>query len=310
MKTLKQSVKDFLEINRSLGYKMEHHRLYLNHFALFMKNKRATTITSDLALEWAMLPKEVEPYTWVFRLAVIRSFSKYRLAKDKCTEIPSTKLLPIRYRRRHPHIYKMSEVQKLLMAAKSPSNSFWGLDNFTLYCVLGLAAATGLRRSELLKLNRDDVDLKNRFLTIKMTKFRKSRLVPLHLTVAKMLQQYDRHRQSQTNVNTDAFFVTKRGFRITTPTINFGFLRASEKAGLRRSGESFGPRLHDLRHTFAVNTLIRWLHEADEIDKKIPALSTYLGHVDPKSTHWYFSCAPELMRVARVRMEKAAGSVL
>jgi len=310
VKTLKQSVAEFLKVNQLLGYKMRHHQIYLNNFVLFMKSKRAAAITSNLALEWAMLPKDVTPHTWAFRLGVIRCFARYRQAKDKRTEIPSTDLLPIRYRRRHPYIYKKSEVRKLLMAAKSPSNSFWGLSNNTLYYILGLAAATGLRRSEILKLNLDDVDLINGVLTIKMTKFRKSRLVPLHPTVIKKLQQYVRRRLIQANSKTDAFFVTKRGIRLTTPTLNFGFLHASIKAGLRKSGEPFGPRLHDLRHTFAVNTLIRWLREADEIDNKIPALSTYLGHVNPKSTHWYFSCVPELMRLVRLKMEKADGGIL
>lgn len=301
---------EFLQVYQSLGYKMVPHRLYLNHFVLFMKRKRATTITSDLALEWAMLPKDVTPHTWAFRLSVIRCFAKYRLATDRRTEIPSTNLLPIQYKRRHPYIYNKIEIRNLLIAAKSSSNSYWGLNNNTLYYILGLAAATGLRRNELLKLNQNHVDLKSGVLTINMTKFKKSRLMPLHPSVTKMLLEYDKQRLTQENIKTDAFFVTKRGQRITASTINFGFLHASIKAGLRESGKSFGPRLHDLRHTFAVNTLIKWLREADEVDKKIPALSTYLGHVDPESTHWYFSCVPELMRLSRLRMEKSFGGVL
>lgn len=142
-----------------------------------------------------------------------------------------------------------------------------------------------------------------------MTKFSKSRLVPLHPTVNKTLQQYDRRFRNQAKFKTDAFFVTKQGCRITTSTINFGFLHASIKAGPRKSGESFGPRLHDLRHTFAVSTLIKWLRETNEVDTKIPTLSTYLGHINPKSTHWYFSCVPELMRLARLRMEKSTGGI-
>lgn len=122
---------------------------------MFYEKKQAATITGELALEWAMLPKDATPHTWAFRLGVIRSFAKYRRATDRRTQIPSSNLLPIRYRRRHPYIYKEREIRLLLIAAKSPLNTFWGLDNFTLYCIIELAVATGLRRIQLLNLDLD-----------------------------------------------------------------------------------------------------------------------------------------------------------
>lgn len=305
MKSLKKSVESFLECNRSLGYKMEHHTHYLRDFVSFMERRNAAVITSKLALEWAVQVKAT-PHTWAFRLGMIRRFARYRSSIDRRTDIPSTKLLPIRYRRRHPYIYSKTEIRRLLEAARSPKKPFWGVGAHTLYAVLGLATSTGLRRSELINLDVDDVDLDRGILAIKMTKFNKSRMVPIHRTVVRRLLEYCRLRNAQQNLQTNAFFVTKRGQRLSRPTINFAFRAASVQAGLRGAKDSFGPRLHDLRHVFAVNILIGWLREGADVDNKIPRLSTYLGHVSPQHTYWYFSCVPQLMNLARRRMEDAA----
>jgi len=309
MKSLKKSVESFLECNRSLGYKMEHHTHYLRDFVSFMKRRNMFLITNTLALEWAMEVKAT-PHTWSFRLGVIRRFARYHFLIDRRTEIPSTRLLPIRYRRRHPYLYSNAEISRLLEAAGNPKKPFWGIASHTLYAVLGLTASTGLRRSELINLDVDDVDLGQGILAIKMTKFNKSRMVPVHRTVVRRLREYCRLRDAQPNLKTNAFFVTKQGKRLSRPTINFAFRHASVQAGLRGAKDSHGPRLHDLRHTFAVNTLVGWLRKKADVDSKIPRLSTYLGHVSPQNTYWYFSCAPKLMNLARRRMEDAAKEIV
>jgi integrase/recombinase XerD len=305
MKKLRKAADIFLETNRALGYKMERHTLYLGDFVSFMERKRARFITNELAIQWAMLPKQVTPHTWAFRLRTIRRFAKYQSCADKRTEIPSTKLLASRYLRCHPYIYSRSEINKLLAAAKSPNRPFWSIESHTLYTALGLIASTGLRRSEILKLNDVDVDLQSGIIKVISTKFQKSRLVPIHPTVVKRLCEYRRHRNTQLNLKSNAFFVTKQGLRLSRSTINFAFIFASRQAGLRDVTDSFGPRLHDLRHTFAVYTLIQWLRRGVDVDNRLPALSAYLGHTDPKSTYWYFSCVPELMRLTRKKMEQA-----
>ncbi len=167
-----------------------------------------------------------------------------------------------------------------------------------------------MRRCELLKLNQEDVDLRSGILKITQTKFQKTRLVPLHPTVTRKLRKYIQLRNRQSNLNTNALFVTKRGTRVPIPSMNFAFRHVTIFAGLRGAKDSRGLRLHDLRHTFAVNYLIRLLRKSPEsgVDHKIPALSVYLGHVNPKATYWYFSCVPELMNLARARMKKAARS--
>jgi len=159
-------------------------------------------------------------------------------------------------------------------------------------------------------LNEADVDLKSGTIRVILTKFQKSRLVPIHPTVVTRLSEYRRYRNTQLNPKSNAFFVTKQGLRLSKSAINFAFIFASRQAGLRSVTDSFGPRLHDLRHTFAVHTLIQWLRSGVDVDNRLPALSTYLGHTDPNSTYWYFSCVPELMRLTRKKMEQAMGACL
>ncbi len=207
MKSLKKSVESFLECNRSLGYKMEHHTHYLRDFVSFMERRNAVVITNPLALEWAMKVKAT-PHTWSFRLGVIRRFARYRFLTDRRTEIPSARLLPIRYRRRHPYLYSKAEISRLLEAARTPKKPFWGIGSHTLYAVLGIAASAGLRRAELINLNTDDVDLGQGILAIKMTKFNKSRMVPIHRTVVRKLLEYRRLRDVQGNLKTDASALT------------------------------------------------------------------------------------------------------
>lgn len=306
MISLSRSVAGFLKYHTSLGYKMNRHELYLQNFLSFLKQRRARVITNQLSLGWAMLPRDVTPYTWALRLQTIRRFAKYRFLEDPRTEIPHTELLPIRYRRRHPYIYSDDEIRRLLAAAQLPAKPFWGIDAQTAHTAFGLVATTGIRRSELINLNQCDVDLTGRIIKIHNTKFNKSRLVPIHSTVTKRLQEYAQHRKSLSHSATDPFFLTKRGHRLSTSTVNFAFSAAAQQAGLR--GDVKSPRLHDLRHSFAVRLLIEWLKQSSvNVDQKMPALSTYLGHANPSATYWYLSCVPELMRLAKARMEEVRG---
>ena len=305
MKSLRRSAGEFVAGKRSLGYKIEQPARYLQDFVSFMGRKKAGFITSKLALEWAMRPKQVTSHTWSIRLRAIRQFARYRILADRRTEIPSTSLLSSRYRRRNPYIYSNAEVGRLLRAAKSIPSPL-GLERHTMYTAVGLVASTGLRRRELIMLNQEDADLKAGVLKINMTKFGKSRLVPLHPTVTQKLRKYAQLRNAHLQQNTNAFFITEFGTRISRAWVHLGFVAISRKAGLRGPTDSFGPRLHDLRHRFSVNTLIGWLRDGADIDYKIPALSTYLGHTNPTSTYWYFSCVPELMRLAQAKMERTA----
>lgn len=303
MKNLSNSIEEYIGFNRSLGRKMKQDASYLRNFSAFMCAKKKQSISEDLAVEWATLPKSVQPHTWTVRLATIRRFARFRLMQDRKTQIPENNRLNSKYRRRHPHIYSDTEVQLLLAAALKPHRPFWGINSLTLYTAVGLAATTGIRRSEILGLNNEDVFLREGLLKIERTKFNKSRLVPIDKTVATVLAKYAAFRQS-VKLQSNSFFITKRGLRVPDSTINFAFVAAASQAGLQNA------RLHDLRHTFAVKTLIGWLHANESVDHRIHALTTYLGHTNPSSTYWYFSCVPKLMELSRDRMIAMEGSSL
>lgn len=310
MKSLRQAKEDFLRGRQALGYKLVRHSFYLRDFVSFLEARNTTFITTALALEWTKRTTGKKINTLASRLGIIRQFAKYRILADKRTEVPPEKFFPWRSIRRHPYIYSRNEIARLMVAAQTPSWEPCGIDQQTLYTVIGLAASTGLRRGELVNLNQEDVDLTKGILAIKMTKFGKSRFVPIHPTVSRKLGNYVQYRdEKHPKLNTNAFFISMKGLRVSTVSLNTSFRRASWSAGLVNPDVP-SPRLHDLRHTFAVKTLINWLRASVDIDAKVPALSAYLGHLKPKDTYWYFTCDPQLMKLAKARMEQKAEVVL
>ena len=304
MNPLRKAVKDYLMMRRSLGFKLRDMGYNLQHFVSFMEQQRAPIITTALALRWAKRPQNVQPAHWAVRLSYVRSFARYWSATEPRTEIPPLGLLPFRYQRSTPHIYCDNEIQQLLKAANNLP-PLRGLRRWTYHCLFGLMAVTGLRISEAITLNREDVDLKQGLLTIRLTKFGKSRLVPIHSSTITKLKQYTHQRDNlYPRPSTSRFFLSNRGTPLTDCMVRQTFVKLSCQLGLRKASDSFGPRLHDLRHRFAVTTLLHWYRTGVDVEQRLPVLSTYLGHAHVTDTYWYLSAIPELLALTKDRLEK------
>jgi integrase len=308
MSALQAALEEYLAIRRSLGFELRHVAGYLSDFVALADAEGAFHLTTALALRWAKQPATAHPANWARRLGVVRHFAAWRSASDPHTEIPADGLLPYRYRRKPPHIYSDDEIARLVQAAAElPSAN--GLRAHTYATFFGLLAVTGMRVSEALKLDRQDVDLREGIVTIRRTKFGKSRLVPLHPSSRDALQGYAGRRDAiLPGLSTPAFFVSERGTRITEWSARYTFATISRHIGLRapaggqRHGR--GPRLHDMRHRFAARTLIDWYRTGVDVEREIPKLATYLGHVHVNDTYWYIEGVPELLQLATERLEE------
>lgn len=304
MKTLRDGVEEYLEMRRALGFKLRLPGAALYDFVSFLEQEGASYITTELALRWATGPQEVQPAQWANRLSFVRTFAQYWSATEPRTEIPPLGLLPYRYQRRMPYIYSNEEIRRLLEASKNLSPET-GFRRWTYYTLFGLLAVTGLRISEAIALNCEDVDLERCILTIHNAKFRKSRFVPIHISTLNRLKQYAHQRDHfLPNRMTSNFFVSERGKPLNDFTVRWTFVKLSRQIGLRGPSDSFGPRLHDLRHRFAANTLMHWYRSGLDVEQRLPTLSTYLGHSHVADTYWYLSAVPELLALAGARVEK------
>ena len=296
MSQLQKALEEYLTLRRALGFKLSHEDPALHKFVSFMDQAEAPVITTKLALQWAQQPVAVQPAQWANRLGMVRRFAQYWSATDPRTEVPPQGLLPHRYRRRSPYIYNHNEISQLIQAAKMlPSTT--GLRPYTHSTVLGLLVVTGMRISEITNLNREDVDLTQGILTIRQTKFGKSRLVPIHPSTQCVLQDYaSRRDRIYPKPKTPAFFVTEQSTRLMHWTVRVTFIRLSHQTGLRGPDDRYGPHLHDFRHRFAVQTLLHWYRTGVDVEQHLPELATYLGHTLVADTYWYLSAVPELLQ--------------
>ena len=279
----------------------------LRSFVDFAERENASYITTDLALRWARQPQHAQPATWAWRLRMVRRFALWLSASDPRTEVPPAGLLPHRYARKRPYIYRDAEIQKLVRTAgQLPSPA--GLKGRTYATIFGLLAVTGMRISEALALDREDVNLNEGVLRIRRTKFGKSRLVAVHASTRHILTAYAAERDRVLRrPATPAFFVTEGGRRVTEWATRYNFANVSRQLGLRSpvtdGRHGHGPRLHDMRHRFAVCTLLNWYRTGIDIEREIPKLATYLGHVHVHETYWYIEAVPELLELAARRLE-------
>jgi len=303
MNNLQAALDEYLNVRRALGFKLRDEGTVLPQFLLFLDKKDASFITTDLALRWATQPESVLPSHWARRLSMVRVFARFHSAVDPRTEIPPQGLLPFRYRRKPPYIYDDSEISRLLEASNHLRPAI-GLRASTYSTLFGLLAVTGMRVSEPIALNRRDVDLTRGILTVRLTKFGKSRLVPVHLSTLGKLAEYSRLRDRIFNrPKCPSFFVSERGTRLTHWSVRRTFVKLSRAIGLRGPHESHGPRLHDLRHTFAVKTLIGWYQTGVDVERHMPELAAFLGHTHVNDTYWYISAVPELLGLANKRLD-------
>ena len=304
MNTLRKAVREYLTMRRNLGFKMDGADKPLLNFITFLEQHGAVYITQQLALTWAQQPSGARPAEWARRLRLVRGFALHRSATDPRTQVPPCGLLPHRPQRSAPYLYTQEEISRLLNAAREMSPGA-GLRPWTYYCLFGLLNVSGLRIGEARNLELQDVDLKEALLTVRGAKFGKSRLVPLHASTCKVLADYIvRRERFLSGRHACHLFISHRGNRLDGGEIRRTFYALSRKIGLRGPSDSHGPRLHDMRHRFAVQTLLRWYRAGEDAERRLPILSAYLGHVHVADTYWYLSQWPELMREAMRRLER------
>jgi integrase/recombinase XerD len=305
MNTLRQALDEYLDMRRALGFKLHDAGRALADFVSFMDRHHASHITRPLALAWAKQPSKVGPVEWARRLSWVRIFARHRSATDPRTQIPEPDLLPYRPQRARPYLYSEREIRDLLRAAlQLPSDD--ELQPWTYHCLFGLLSVSGLRVGEARNLELADVDLDAAVLTVRGSKFGKSRLVPLHASTCRVLADYIARREEiwAGRPASSHLFVNRRGNRLDIGQIHRIFYRLSRQIGLRGRTDRHGPRLHDMRHRFATSTLLRWYRTGEDAERRMPILSAYLGHVHCSDTFWYLSAMPELMREAMARLER------
>jgi integrase len=307
MSQLCEASERYLQLRRNLGCKLRESGRLLQNFVAFAEREGASHVTTDLALRWAQQPAGAQPATWASRLQEVRRFALWLSAADRRTEVPPAGLLPGRYVRKRPYIYSDAEVRDLVRTARQLASAA-GLKGRTYATIFGLLSVTGMRVSEVLALDREDVDLDEGVLRIRRTKFGKSRLVAVHDSTRQALADYARERDRVVRrPDASAFFLSERGDRVTGCAARYNFAKVSREVGLRapaadrRHGR--GPRLHDMRHRFAVCTLLRWYRSGADVEREIPKLATYLGHVHVNETYWYLEAVPELLELAARRLE-------
>jgi integrase/recombinase XerD len=307
MNTLRQALHEYLQLRRSLGFKLHDAGLQLPRFVHFMEQRQAEHITARLALEWARQSTTVQPAEWARRLGFVRGFARYRSTTDPATEVAAAGLLPHRSTRARPYLYSEREIEQLLAAALRLPTAWprTPLRPHLYHCLFGLLSVTGLRIGEALHLHVGDADLAQQVLTIRSAKLGRQRLVPLHPSTCAVLAGYLEQRAQAFGGRASTYlFVSNRGNRLDGGDVHRTFYALSRQIGLRGANDSHGPRLHDLRHRFAVNTLLRWYASGADAARRLPVLSTYLGHVHVADTYWYLSEWPELMSQAMARLER------
>ncbi|WP_427170595.1 tyrosine-type recombinase/integrase [Arthrobacter sp. 92] len=300
MSVLEQDLADYLQLRRSLGHELAEARWLLPGFVAYLDAHGASTVTIEAALEWAQRSPTGQPTTvGPHRMTAARGFARYLAGIYPGTEIPPFGLMPRRQRWRRPFIYSTADIEALMGQARSSIAP--PLRAATYETLIGLLAASGLRIGEAIKLDRSDIDWSEGVLLIRESKFGKSRLVPLHSTTMQALARHTELRDElEPRPKEPSFFVSRTHKRLSYAVVCQTFRQLVDAAGIG-AGAPSAPRLHDLRHTFAVSTLLNWYRTGEDVQAKLPSLSTYLGHREPASTYWYLSAAPELLALAAAR---------
>jgi integrase len=306
MSELRHALADYLSLRRSLGYKLQRPEKLLHQFITFLKSAGTQSITTKHALTWACQPENGNANWWAHRLSVVRGFANYLHGIDAVVEVPPRDLLPCHPHRASPYLYHEEEIAALIEAASTLSTP---LRVATYQTLIGLLAVTGMRIGEAINLDRQDFDAGNGVLVIRHAKFNKMREVPLHATTVAVLHRYLARRERQRcAARTSALFISTAGTRLRYCNVQWTFQRLVRQAGLVPRTACCRPRIHDLRHAFAVRTLIEAYRDGCDTQQRLTLLSTYLGHVDPARTYWYLSAAPELLAKAAERLNPRLGS--
>ncbi len=310
MTTLSKSLDDYLKLRRALGFKLTGPEAILRNLVDLAAQERAKYITIALALRCARRPADGATYTWSHRMRSIRLFAAWCKTRDARTEVPDASLLNASVTRQAPFIFSQQQIADLVReAAKLECKR--GLRSSTFSTMFGLLAVAGLRISEAVALDRSDVDLHNGLLTIRDTKFGKTRLVPLSESTVVALRRYAKLRDRALPAKSSpAFFISERERRVTPYATRYNFALVSRAIGLRKPAggrrHGRGPRVHDLRHSFAVRTMIDWYRGGVDVERTLPKLAAYLGHAHIHDTYWYIEAVPELLQLATERLTRRA----
>jgi integrase/recombinase XerD len=303
MTVLDQAVNDYLTTRRSLGFKLEKVELHLRSFLRHLDATAQSVITIDAAVEWACTPAGADPYWWSSKLTAVRGFARWWSVFDPVTEIPGPDVLPASRtaRRAEPYPFTDDDVSALMAAAQTMPSP---LRAATYKTLIGLLAVTGMRVGEAIRLDRTDFDTEQAILTIRGAKFGKTRLVPIHPSAVDALIAYDQTRQAHVpKPSTPALFVSTTGTRLIYNNVHCEWFELCRLVGLEALSKRCRPRPHDLRHRFAITTLVGWHENGENVHTRLPELSTYLGHVSPADTYWYLRAVPELMALAAEMLE-------
>lgn len=305
MSALTRHVEDYLRLRRALGFKLEREGELLAQLVGYLGAAGSETLTSELAVAWARQPAGVQPNHWAKRLGVARRFAIYLQTIDPATQVPPPGVFPARRNRPTPYLWSLSDIRRLLDGARGLRSPLRAATHEALF---GLLACSGMRIGEVVALGREDLDLDAGVITVREAKFDRSRLVPLHPTTTQALRRYAAERDRLCpRPGSSAFFLSSTGTALNRCGVGKTFRKITTEIGLRTA--TVHPRIHDMRHSFAVHTLIEWHRSDVDIDEHIGALSTYLGHVSPADTYWYLSASPELMELAAERLHARFGAV-
>jgi len=305
MTTLRTALADYLDLRHSLGFGLKRDAKLLAQFITYLDEQQCDTVTTAAAVAWASLPAPASPGWLGMRLSVVRSFAAYLHTLDPATEVPPPGLLSGRGRRAVPYLYSDADIAALLAQAEQLRTP---LRTATIQTLIGLLAVTGMRIGEVLALDDNDFDVTDGLILVRHAKLGKSRHVPLHPSAVTALVAYRRLRDHAFPFpGSEALLVSNAGTRLLNYNVGQTFAKLVRRAGLSARSPSCRPRPHDLRHSFAVRTLLEWYRDGGDVATRLPLLSTYLGHVAPANTYWYLQAAPELMAEAARRLDTHHG---
>ncbi len=307
MSRLRRSAADYLSLRRGVGYKLDTVEPLLRSFVTFAEQADAVTVTTELAIRWASQPTDVSPIWLAHRLSVVRGFARWLQTIDPATEIPPAGLLPAPgYQPAPPYLYSETDIAALMAAARELTPP---LRAATFEALIGLLAVSGMRIGEAMRLYRDDIDWEQSVMTVRSSKFGRSRELVCHHSTLEALGAYAARRDELCpHPAAASFFLSTRGCRLTHHSVYASFRPLLIDTGLQHASHGRPPRVHDLRHAFAVRTLIGWYRDAADVQALLPLLSTYMGHIQPSSTMWYLSASPELLALAAQRRDRISGA--
>jgi integrase/recombinase XerD len=300
MNPLRDALADYLSLRRSLGYGLRRPEKLLNQFLDYLEECGASMITTDLAVAWARLPQGASPLWWAHRLSVVRGFAGYLHVLDEAHEVPPTDVLPWKSHRANPFLYTDAEITALIAAAATLR---FPLRVATYQTLIALLAVTGMRVGEVIGLDADDFDNDHGVLLVRKGKGCTTRQLPLHPSTTAAVRAYLQRPDRRSAARTTALLISPAGTRLLYCNVHATFQKLLRQNGIEPRSSSCRPRIHDLRHSFAVSSLLDAYTRDLDIDRRLTLLATYLGHRSPAGTYWYLSAAPELLAAALQRLD-------